>query len=227
MNWCDLVVLGVILTFAFIGIYKGFVMSVFKLMSFVISLVLSFFLYPYVSKFLMGTSLHGKIKDKILESIVQQQSSSFGGAKDAIADRVVENLNVPGFLKDVLKRKFPDPTKLLDMDQINNVISEEMTKIVFYIISIVILYVLVRVLLIFAKFIIGEVSKLPVFKQVDKLGGFAFGGIEGFLTVYIIFTVLMIFSSAQSFSGLFDALDNSTFAKYIFEHNFIFDLISG
>jgi len=227
MNWCDLVVLGIVLGFAIIGVYKGFVMSVFKLLSFVISLVLSFLLYPYVSKFLMGTALHGKIKDKILDSLVQQQSSNLSGAKDAIADRVVENLNVPGFLKDVLKSKFPDPTKLLDMEHINNVISEEMTKIVLYIISIIILYILVRVLLIFAKFILGEVSKLPVFKQVDKLGGFAFGGIEGFLTVYIIFTILMIFSSAPSVSGLFSALESSTVAKYIFDHNFIFDLISG
>jgi hypothetical protein len=89
----------------------------------------------------MGTALHGKIKDKILDSLVQQQSSNFAGAQDAVADRVVENLNVPGFLKDVLKSKFPDPTKLLDMEQINNVISEEMTKIVIYIISIIVLYI--------------------------------------------------------------------------------------
>lgn len=227
MNWCDLVVIGIILGFAVFGMYKGFIMSVFKLLSFVISLALSFLLYPYVSKFLMGTALHDKIRDKILDSMVLQQSGTFSGAKNAIADKVVENLNVPGFLKDVLKSKFPDPTKLIDMQQINNVISEEMTKIVIYVISIIVLYIIVRVLLIFAKLVLGEVSKLPVFKQVDKLGGFAFGGVEGFLTIYIIFTILMVFSSASSFKGLFGALDNSTIAKYIFEHNFIFNLISG
>jgi uncharacterized membrane protein required for colicin V production len=51
MNWCDLVVLGIVLCFAIIGVYKGLVMCVFKLLSFVISLVLSFLLYPYVPNF--------------------------------------------------------------------------------------------------------------------------------------------------------------------------------
>jgi uncharacterized membrane protein required for colicin V production len=227
MNWCDLVVIGIILGFAIYGMYNGFIMSIFKLLSFVISLVLSFLLYPYVSKFLMGTALHGKIKEKILDTLIQQQSGTLSGAKNAVADKVVESLSVPGFLKDLLKSKFPDPTKIIDLQQINNVISEEMTKIVIYVISMILLYVLVRAILVFAKFILGEISKLPVFKQVDKVGGFAFGGVEGFLTVYIIFTILMIFSSAPAFKGLFDSLGSSTVAKYIFEHNFIFNLLSG
>lgn len=227
MNWCDLVVIGIVLGFAVYGMSKGFIMSVFKLLSFVISLVLAFLLYPYVSKFLMGTALYDKIKEKILDTLILQQSGTLSGAKNAVADKVVENLNVPGFLKEVIKSKFPDPTKLIDLQQINNVISEEMTKIVIYIISMILLYVLVRIILVFAKFILGEISKLPVFKQVDKVGGFAFGGVEGFLTVYIIFTILMIFSAAPSFKGLFDSLEGSVVAKYIFEHNFIFNLLSG
>ncbi|MDP4180000.1 MAG: CvpA family protein [Bacillota bacterium] len=226
MNWCDLAVIAIILGFALYGMFKGFIMSVFKLLSFIISLALSFLMYPYVSKFLMGTVLHDKIKTAIFDNLISQQGGALTQTKDAVAQKVVDSLNIPGFLKDVLITKFPDPSRLLNFNDIINTVSEELTKIAIYIISLIILYVLVRVILIFSKYTLGGLSKLPVLKQVDKIGGFALGAIEGFLTVYIIFTLMMIFSASPSFKGIFEAIDNSTIADVIFEHNFIFNLLS-
>ena len=85
----------------------------------------------------------------------------------------------------------------------------------------VVLYIIIRMALIFIRFILQGVAKLPIFKQVDKLGGFAFGGVEGLLTIYILCAVLMLFNASVQFKPVFEAVDNSIIAKWFYQHNFI------
>ena len=42
----------------------------------------------------------------------------------------------------------------------------------------------------FLKFIFGAIAELPIIKQIDKLGGFIYGVIEGLLIIYIILAIL-------------------------------------
>ena len=58
---------------------------------------------------------------------------------------------------------------------------------------------------------------------MDKIGGFAFGAIEGLLTVYIIFAFLMLFVSAPVFKGFFEAVETSAIAKFFYQNNLIMD----
>ena len=42
----------------------------------------------------------------------------------------------------------------------------------------------------FLKFIFGAIASLPIIKQLDKLGGFIYGLIEGLLIIYIVLAIL-------------------------------------
>ncbi len=221
MNWTDLLVIGIIVGFALVGMSKGFVLSVFRLASYLISIFLAVKLYPFLSNFLTGTALYGKINDYILKNLLLQQPAIGAQAKKAAAETIVESLSLPGFLKDFLIDKFPNPADIINVSDIIGKISNELTALVINIISLVVLYILIRVALIFSKFILKGVSKLPLFKQIDQLGGFGLGAVEGFLTVYIALAVLMIFSTSPNFKGVFSALDSSLIAGYIYNHNFI------
>jgi hypothetical protein len=112
---------------------------------------------------------------------------------------------------------------LLDLSSIMDKISDVLTHVVIDILSLVLLYIAIRVGLIFIRFILQGIAKLPVFKQMDKLGGFAFGATEGLLTIYIIFAVLMLFVSAPAFKGFFEAVETSAIAKFFYQNNFIVD----
>lgn len=229
MNWSDLLVLGIILVFGIIGLSKGFIFSIFRLASFFMSLILSIKLYPVVAKFLTGTSLYTVIKQSIFKSLMLQQQIQSPAVdqqvKEAGAKAVVDNLHLPGFMKDMIKDSLPNATSLIDVSRIMDLVSDKLATLTIEIISVVLLYIFIRVALTFARVILQGLAKLPVFKQCDKLGGFAFGAVEGLLTVYVLLAVVMLFNTAPQFKGLFEAMDSSILAKYFYENNFIMNLM--
>lgn len=227
MNWCDIVVLGIIVFFGVIGLRNGFLYSIFKIAAFFIAIVVSIQFYPAIASLLLKTDLYTNIKASIYENLLMQNGEaavdSGGPAKQAAADTVVSDLELPGFFKENLVSKIPNPTQLVDIEKIMDTISGELATTVISIISLALLYVLVRIGLLLLKNILKGLAMLPVFKQMDKLGGIAFGAVEGLLTIYIIFTLLMLFNATPAFKPVFEALDNSAVARYLYQHNFIVD----
>ena len=229
MNWSDLLVLCIIVGFGAIGLMNGFVYSIFRLVSFLVSIVVSFKFYPVVAEFLMKTNFYVSVKGSILKNLVLQKAmflpKASSQAKDAAADAVISQMHLPSFLKSSITAKMPDPSKLIDIDKILDLASTELAKIVINIVSLVLLYILIRIALIFVRFILQGIAKLPVFKQMDKLGGFAFGAVEGLLTIYILCAVLMLFNSTPQFRPVFESIDNSVAANFFYQNNFIINLM--
>lgn len=225
MNWTDWAVLAMIAGFGIIGMANGFIMSMFRLASFFVSAFLAVKFYPVMAGVLEKTSLYSNIWNKIYKSLLlKQQTHSTkidSEAKKAAVDTVVGNLHVPNFLKDTIKDHLPNPSKLIDMDSIARAVSTELTKMIIGVISLILLYFLIRIGLIFLKVILQGVAKLPLFKQVNKLGGFAFGAVEGILTIYIVCAVIMLFQASPKFQVIYQAIDSSVIAKYFYQNNLI------
>lgn len=228
MNWVDLLVLGIIIGFGIIGLVNGFIFSIFKVISFFLSIIISIKFYPIVSDYLKKTFLYTNIQESILKNLLQQKLVSPEAnteIKKAAADTVINSMNLPSFLKGSLIDKIPNPTKLIDVHKLMEMLSEILAGFVIDIIGLVVLYILVRIALLFIKFILQGIAKLPIFKQMDKLGGFAFGAIEGLLTIYILCAILMLLRAMPQFKTVIEALDKSLFANYFYEHNFIVEFM--
>jgi len=227
MNWCDLSVLTIILVFGLIGYFTGFIMSIFRLASFFISAFLAIKFFHVVSEFLQKTAIYTNIKNSIYNTLLLQQQSQSpkvdGSVKQAAAQTIVDSLHLPGFLKGTIIEQIPNPTKLIDLSWVVNIVSEKLAVMVVDIISLILLFILIRIALIFAKYILKGIAKLPVFKQMDKMGGIAFGLMEGLLMIYIVCAILILFHSAAQFNSVFISIDNSTFAKFFYQNNFIVD----
>ena len=225
MNWSDLVVIAIIGVFGIIGLINGFIYSIFRLASYFASIIIAVKFYPVVSGILMKTAIFVNIKASILKNLLLQGQTLVpkvdSQAKLAAADKIIDRLPLPGFFKTTLIDKIPQPSKLFDLTTVMDNISGELAGVVIDIMSLVLLYILVRIALIFIKFIIKGIAKLPVFKQMDKMGGFAFGAVEGLLTVYIVCAVLMLFNASPQFLHVFEAIDNSVVAKFFYQNNFI------
>lgn len=225
MNWSDYVVIGVILGFAIIGLTNGFVLSVFKISSYFLSIYISIKLYPVAADLLAKTPLYDAVRASILKSITakgqEAVAASGGQASGAAAETVIGGLKLPGIFEKNLLSKVPDPKQLVDMNGIMNTISDELTKIVISIIGLIALYILVRIAIMIVGYILKGITKLPVLKQIDKLGGFALGIGEGILTVYILCALLMLFNTSPAFAQVFKALDDSMLANLFYENNFI------
>jgi len=166
----------------------------------------------------MKTSLYEYVKMVIYNNLLAKGSASAPGVESITA--VVEGLPLPQFLKNLLIVGGVESfemgyTKAVEM------ISGQLAFSVISVISLVFLFVVVWLCLMLLKFLIKGITQLPVLKQLDKIGGFAFGTVECILTIFVIMTVLTLFNSHPQFTKIFEAIDNSVIAKYFFEHNFI------
>jgi uncharacterized membrane protein required for colicin V production len=227
INWADIVVILLILGFAVIGLLNGFIFSIFRIASFFISIFLAITFYPLLSGLLMKTPLYSSINASILKNLLHQQVqslSTFPG-NTSVADGIVNNMSIPGFLKETVKSNIPDFSKLIDVQKIMESVSAELTKMIIGVISLILLFILIRVGMIFAKFLLKGVAKLPVFKQINKVSGFFLGAFEGVLFVYIICAILAIFNTAAIFKDVFAQINNSVIAGYFYQHNFIIDIM--
>ena len=229
MNWADVGVLVIIVGFGLIGLNAGFILSVFKIASYFLSIWLSFRFYPKVSQLLMSTTIFENIKDAILNNLILQKGEILAKAgeqvKQAAIDTIVNKLPLPEFLKDSIVKQIPEPDKLVDIPKAMETISSELAEIIISVLSLIILYIGIRIALIIFRHLLEGITKLPILKQIDKLGGFALGALEGLLTVYIVCAVLMLFNASPTYVKIYEVIEQSVIAKLFFENNIIMNFM--
>lgn len=226
MNWVDYFALGLIVAFAIYGMYKGFIMSVYKLVAFFACIYASIKFSPVVTAILKNTPVYDAIKSAIVKNLpllsrqaVSSPDTATTGA--AGAESMLGALKLPGFLKQSIMGRLPSPAELVNTDSIVNAIGEQLAMMILSILSLVLLYVILRLVTVFIGLLLRGISKLPLFKQVNKLGGFILGGAQGVLAVYILCALLVLFNTNPKFAGIFNSLGTSMFAGGFYEHNFI------
>ena len=224
MNWSDYAVLGIIAVFAIIGLIRGFVFSVFKIASFFIAIIASIKLYPKASEYLAGTPVYGNIKNTIMDNLTGKYQTvvpASGQASENTVESVVGELSIPAFFKQSIAGSMPGPEEFIDVQGIINSVSDEITKVIINILSLILIFVLIRIGLFIIGLILRGLVKLPVLKQFDRLGGLAFGAIEGLLMVYILCAVLLLFNSSPQFQSIFSTVDASMFARDFYQNNIL------
>ena len=115
----------------------------------------------------------------------------------------------------------PPKTNNKDLESSARVISE---KIVSVGVAIV-LYIVLRIALIFLKYVVGGISKLPIIKQLDKVGGVAYGVLRGAIIIYIILAILFFVVSLNDSGIISEAITNSIISKILYENNIILEMI--
>ena len=236
MNWIDFVIIGIIAIFALWGFKKGLVLSVFKLVSFFVAVILSIALSPVFAGVLTeNTSIHSNISGYIYENLNSKQENITGSVNEKIGsagqsffDGVVEDLPIPDFLKENLSKTLVEQTpeiKTSSASVILENISDRLADFAVTIMSMIILFILFLILLFILRKIIEKIVKLPVIKQMDKIGGVGFGTLQGLLIIFIVFALLMIFQSNQMLGGIYETIDNSLIGKFFYEHNLIVGLL--
>jgi len=226
MNWSDYLVIGLIAAFAIYGMYRGFILSVYKLAAFFACIYVSIKFSPVVAAFLKNTPVYNSIKNAVVKNlpILSHQAVSSPDAATtgaAGAEAMLGTLPLPGFLKQSMLGSLPSPSELINTDSIVDAIGEELTMTILSILSLILLYIVLRIVAAFIGLLLKGISELPLFKQVNKLGGFILGGAQGVLAIYILCAILVLFNANPKFAGIFNNLGTSMFAGGFYDNNFI------
>ena len=220
----DVIVLAVILGCGAVAWQRGFIRAALGFLPMLAALIGTRFLSPFTSRFLRGTPLFGSLADSISNSMGLDHMISESAMQTQT--EIIEGMKLPGFLKEaLLENNNPVIYHLLDVEKLQDYIAGFLANICINILSVLLAFILIYI---GTKIILNALhlfSKLPVLNLFNHFTGFLVGAAKGLFLVWMGCIILTFFQCSARFSGLFEALEVSYAAKFLYENNILLYLI--
>lgn len=210
----DLIIIGIILLFIGIGLKKGLAGSLIKLLSFAIALIVAVALYKPVSNAIMkNTQIDENIEQAIIATFGSEENSSEAGQTE-MPNNIVENIN----------KEIKNATNEARNQIVENT-SKNISNTIINIGSGLGIYIIARFILFIIGIFVNQVTNLPILKQVDKIGGIAYGAIEGIAIVYVILAIISLFAVVQPENVIVEGILKSNIGSMLYNNNLILNIL--
>ena len=142
----DLIVIGIIALFTFLGYKQWLVKAAIKILSFLIAIVVAFILYKPISNLIINnTSIDDNIKNTIIQKIGIGENNEVE-LNDSFASKMIGEANST-------------------VAEVANTFSVKLIEIA----VLLILFIVIKIVLKFISALSDLIAKLPVLKQINKL----------------------------------------------------------
>lgn len=217
MNYLVIAIIALLIWSIFDGYRKGFMKTVFALVSWILVLVLCNVATPMVTEFLVEEtglvdSISGAISEKLDEVIAESGVTEFeeGLPEELKAALLGEN----GNLEEIIAS--------------NGEMVINSTSIVYTIISVIafiLVVVVTRVAMLVLDVILGIASKLPIIGPMDKLLGLLCGGVKGLLISWLVLAVITVLAYTGTNAEWMVYISESQLLSWLQENNFILKML--
>ena len=172
-------------------------------------LVVAFVLYKPVA--------NAVIENTVIDDNIRTTLSATLGVEDK-----TENTeeNVPSTIMDNINKEIENAT-----DEVKANVIDHTTITIVNIGSGIVIFLAVRVILVIISLFAKILTDLPVIKQVDKLGGLAYGAIEGIVIVYAVLAVISLTSVIWANNAVVTAIAKSSLGEMLYNNNIILNLL--
>lgn len=206
----DILLIAILLISIILGYKKGLINVAFNLCAFIIALIITLVLYKPITNFVIdNTEFDEKIESVIIEKGISNDEKNT--TEDGTLNKYIEEYVM----------KSVDNTKNEIVKSTATIIAEKTIGIV----VMIALFIVIRILLIFAKAIINGIANLPIIKQFNELGGLLYGILRGLVIVYGILTIMFIVISMNNNGIIANSIDTSIISKKLYENNIILNII--
>ncbi len=220
MNTLDIILIAIILFCAINGMIKGFVKTLFGLTSTIVALVLTLLISPQVSGLIINnTSFDQMIGEKTVELL---KIENLMGDQDTDLEEVIVSgaINLPGnILRFLEKNNTPEINDKLEADGLGDYISGSIATMAVNAFVFLIVFLIVSLLLNAVVIVLDILTRLPIVKSMNKLGGFSVGLVIGILIVWVTTMSLSFIISIQATETLSELIENSIFTKLFYYNN--------
>lgn len=215
MNWLLIIVLGIIVINALIGLKVGLIKIIFSLFSFILALMLTVWISPSVNRILKNNeSFYEKASQKV-EGILFENQEQAGDD-----DKMIEELPLPKSIKESLienKSKAEANIKAYIVSQVTDIAINALAFVITFIVAFIALWVV--------SIALNIISKLPILNQLNKLTGLVVGGLQGLVIVWILFIVITIFSGTELGGTAFEQIESSVILAFLYDKNLFLNTV--
>ncbi len=226
LNILDFAVLIVLLLFAYLGYRKGLILTLFKLVSMLLSLMLTYYLQPYAGAFLKhNTKLPAILAQHIapfinLESLIGEQTKTF-------QVETINQLQIPSFLKtSLLENNNSEIYKMFNISGLQDYFVKFLADMIINVIAVFVVFILVFMIMRLLTNALNIVSKLPVIRTFNRFGGILAGLVQATLIIWVCFLVTSFFVTSPKGAMFLQLMHQSVIAKYFYDTNVLFKMIA-
>ena len=212
----DLVIVAIIALCVLVGYHKGLTGSLLKIVSFVLALMIAFILFKPVSNFIIDkTDWDENLEQAIRESILKD---------DGKTDDETQKEKMPEVITDYINNaveKAGNEAKTAIVDST----ARDVSVMIINIAVAIALFIVSKIILLLVKGLANLLTKLPVIKQFDKLGGIIFGILQSLVIIYIVLAIISFASPMMSETGIIEGLQKSYIGSNMYNNNLLLKII--
>lgn len=238
MNWLLLIVVVVILGFAYRGYKKGLVLMILSAGTLILSIMITGFLGPIFSDSLCDSRI-------IMDYVSEQVNANLGieqTMNDAIdmatGKNTKEDVTIPSKLQETIVEQLGLPnlvsSSVLDgtaeivnaagkvtANRFSEYLCREIARFIVRGITYIALFILVRILLKIIVKVFQIVDKIPVVEDVSELAGGIAGALTGIMVVWIGFLFLLAFSGTSFGVACYQCINESSVLSFLYNNNLL------
>ena len=226
MTIADIVVILIFAVLIVVCTKRGLAMSLYSAFSTLIAVVGAFLLRPLADRLLLSTGIEKFFDDAVYTQIDNFRMEHFGEAVSGTGSELAAEMRFPEFFNGFFEEKMTGWSEAAPFEQIEREMSGALASLLTSILSIVLLVILILIAMFFLKNILRIFSKIPVIRQVDRVGGFVCGLVMSMFWISLIALFFYLFSAYEGFASIQESIRNSLFAKYFYNSNLFVLLLS-
>lgn len=232
----DVIIIAILAICIGLGFKRGLTGSLLKIVSFILALIIAFVLFKPVSNFIIDNTnwdetLEQSIRQIFIEETMQEnniQEQNKNTENTQLSNEQIQENEKTQSMPDVMINYINEAVENVGTEAKNAIVESTARNVATTIINIgvlIALFLVSRIVLIFIKGLTQLITKLPVIKQFDKLGGIIYGLLEALVIIYVILTILSLVSPLISNSGIIQAIENSFIGSVMYDNNLLLKLI--
>ncbi len=210
----DIIIVVLIILSTFLGYKKGLVGVAFKILSFILALLITLILFKPVSNYIINnTQIDETIQSVIMEKLLGSKINNDGKIEK-------EDAQIPEVMVDYINKSIDDTINQTKED-LTTQMAANLTQSSINIITMVVLFIVTRLILFIISLVLGAIAELPIIKQVDEIGGTIYGILRAIVLIYGIFAVLTFILPMIQNNNIINIIENSIIAKFMYNNNII------
>lgn len=235
MGVLDIIVLVVIGIFAVLGAIKGFIKSIFGLLSVTVAVLIASLLGGEIAKLISsissgtGATFGADLANTIHEFLTSQggifTSIPTGGYTEGMVIDTLSTIGIPAVIGSVIAPPVVGALQGIAGVSLADAVAPVLAELAISAIGFIVVFVIVWALLLVVCSLLKKLfNSFKILKAIDILLGFVFGVVKGAIIICIPLTIL---TSLNFIPGLSELIANTVIVKWLAENNFIAVLLSN
>lgn len=219
----DLIIILLFFACIYGGYKRGLANCLLKVLTSVLAIIIALVLYkPFVNFIIKNTTIDDNIALSI-EKIVNQNSNEENGENGN--EKVInDDSGIPKPIANYINSNVKNAVNEKKSEAISEV-SKNASVLIVNIAGIIIIYIIAKIILKILTVFTDIVSKLPIIKQCNQLGGIIYGILEAFIILLIIFTIISCLVPLIGDYTISNIILQSSIGRILYNNNIFLNLI--